>query len=207
MKKMYKAMLLVLCAALLVAGSVLGTLAYLQMKTETVTNTFTVGKVAITLDEAETNEYGVADDAADRVTANGYKLIPGHTYDKDPTVHLDADSELCYLFVEVVNEIAGIEAGTTIAAQMAANGWKPLSGNIWYYESVADASEKTEYVVFESFKIADDAEEDDIWTLLTDADTTNNPEITVTAYAVQADGFTSAQAAWTATFGAPVNNG
>jgi len=31
MKKMYKGMLLVMCAALLVAGSVMGTLAYLQM--------------------------------------------------------------------------------------------------------------------------------------------------------------------------------
>ena len=37
MKKMYKAMALVLCAALLVAGSIFGTLAYLQMTTGSVT--------------------------------------------------------------------------------------------------------------------------------------------------------------------------
>jgi predicted ribosomally synthesized peptide with SipW-like signal peptide len=52
MKKMYKVMLLVLCAALLIAGSVMGTLAYLK-DTKSVTNTFTVGKVEITLDEAK----------------------------------------------------------------------------------------------------------------------------------------------------------
>ena len=45
MKKMYKAMLLVLCAVLLVAGSVMGTLAYLKAQTGTVTNAMTVGKV------------------------------------------------------------------------------------------------------------------------------------------------------------------
>ena len=196
MKKMYKVMLLVLCAALLVAGSVMGTLAYLKMETGPVTNTFTVGKVEITLDEAKTDAYGVADLTADRVTTNSYKLIPGHEYTKDPTIHLDTDSELCYLFVEVVNEIAGIEDATTIADQMAANGWVNLSGNIWYYNGVANASVKTEYVIFGSFKIAGTA----------DISTYAGKTIKITGYAVQADGFATPEAAWTASgFGAPAN--
>ena len=59
MKKKTKALMLVLCAVLLVTASVLGTMAYLT-STEKVVNTFTVGKVAITLDEAKVNADGTA---------------------------------------------------------------------------------------------------------------------------------------------------
>ena len=80
MKTKSKALLLTLCAVLLVAASVLGTMAYLT-STDTVTNTFTVGKVEIKLDETDvTNPNGP------RVKANSYKLMPGTTYTKDPTV-------------------------------------------------------------------------------------------------------------------------
>ncbi len=57
MKKKTKALMLVLCAVLLVTASVLGTMAYLT-STDQVVNTFTVGKVAITLDEAKVNADG-----------------------------------------------------------------------------------------------------------------------------------------------------
>ncbi len=50
--KKFKALLVVACALLLVAASVFGTMAYLT-STDTVTNTFTVGSVAIKLDEAD----------------------------------------------------------------------------------------------------------------------------------------------------------
>ena len=55
--KKSKAILMALCAVLLVAASVMGTLAYLT-STDTVTNTFTVGNVQIKLDEAKVNEEG-----------------------------------------------------------------------------------------------------------------------------------------------------
>ena len=96
--KKSKAILMALCAVLLVAASVMGTLAYLT-STDTVVNTFTVGKVEITLDEADVNADGTPVQGADRVDANEYHLLPGHTYAKDPIVHVDADSEDCYLFV------------------------------------------------------------------------------------------------------------
>ena len=54
MKTRSKALVLTLCAVLLVVATVMGTMAYLT-STDTVTNTFTVGKVAITLDEAKVN--------------------------------------------------------------------------------------------------------------------------------------------------------
>ena len=52
MKKTKKALLLSLCAVMLVTASVLGTMAYLT-STDEVVNTFTVGNVAITLDETD----------------------------------------------------------------------------------------------------------------------------------------------------------
>lgn len=215
MKKMYKAMLLVLCAVLLVAGSVMGTLAYLKATTGPVTNTFTVGSVAITLNEAKVNEYGEklnanlvvwkeGDAPAPRVMKNAYKLIPGHTYVKDPKITVAANSEASYLFVRIKNDINGIEAAgdNTIAKQMDANGWTPLeSGSRIYYRSAAaTAEEAMEYPVFASFTIADNANDLEYWNKIS-----SETVVAVTAYAVQADGFSDAQAAWEATYGAPTN--
>ena len=100
MKTKSKALLLTLCAVLLVAASVLGTMAYLT-STDTVTNTFTVGKVEIKLDEAKVTADGIPVESADRVTANSYKLMPGTTYTKDPTVTVLNGSEDSYVRMKV----------------------------------------------------------------------------------------------------------
>jgi hypothetical protein len=196
MKKMYKAMLLVLCAILLVAGSVMGTLAYLQMQTGVVENTFTVGNVAITLDEAKVDEYG-AQVGTDRITAattatgaavgNKYKLIPGHTYKKDPTVTVKAGSENCWVF-------AKLEDGLGDASLITINaGWAEITttdGSLVYaYNTALTAGASA--TLFDKFTFADNANP------VTYAAAT----IKITAYAVQADGFDSAEDAWDATFG------
>lgn len=200
--KQTKVLLTLACAILLVAASVMGTLAYLTATSGTVTNTFTVGNVKFAgngLDEADVDEYGnlLYKDAGkkelnDRVTDNTYKLIPGHTYTKDPTVHIAANSERCWLFVKVVNPIASIEAGTTIAAQMANNGWVAVGGdwpNVYAYSSSIPTSTSVQDVeVFASFTLKDDA----------DVSGYANAAITVQAGIVQADGFTSFTDAWTA---------
>lgn len=199
--KKSKAILMALCAVLLVAASVMGTLAYLT-STDSVTNTFTVGKVEITLDEADVNADGTPVQGADRVDANEYHLLPGHTYAKDPIVHVDADSEDCYLFVKVVNEIAAIEekgtteapATTTVAAQMAAKGWKAVDGQTGVYvytnktENPVAVEGGANVTVFEKFVIDDNVNN-------TTLAGYNNKTITVTAYAVQADGFETKTAA------------
>lgn len=100
MKTKSKALLLTLCAVLLVAASVLGTMAYLT-STDTVTNTFTVGKVEIKLDEAKVNADGIPVEGAARVTENSYKLMPGNTYTKDPTVTVLKGSEDSYVRMKV----------------------------------------------------------------------------------------------------------
>ncbi len=100
-----KALLMSLCAVLLVAASVLGTMAYLT-DSKDVKNTFTVGNVAIKLDEAKVDENGtqVVDKDGNpvaRVTENEYKLLPGHTYTKDPTVTVLAPSVESYVRMKV----------------------------------------------------------------------------------------------------------
>ena len=202
MKKKTKALMLVLCAVLLVTASVLGTMAYLT-STDKVVNTFTVGKVAITLDEAQVNPDGTPVAGAARVKGNAYHLLPGHTYTKNPTVHVQANSENSFIFVKVENGIASYEAGTTIAAQIAANGWQPLKDdnnvdvkNV-YYKAYTKSAEITDLPVFGHFTIADRANAADSWNNFS-AET----KVTVTAYAVQQDGFASAAAAWGETFGA-----
>lgn len=178
-------------AVLLVSASVMGTMAYLTSNTEVVNNTFTVGSVEITLDETDVTVYGVKDTDV-RVTANSYKLIPGHFYIKDPTVHVTAGSEECWLFVKVENGISAIEGGEKkIADQMTENKWVALEGvdGVYAYQTTVNALEgKVDVPVFNSFIIDGEAE------------TSNyaNAAITIDAYAIQADGFTTAAAAWAA---------
>lgn len=196
MKTKSKALLMTLCAVLLVAASVLGTMAYLT-STDKVTNTFTIGKITITLDEAQVDADGKAQTNVPRVKENSYKLMPGHAYDKDPTVHVKKDSEDAYIFVKVENGISAFEADTKIAKQITDNGWSALDGftNVYYKSYSKDADKDVDLVVFRNFTIADGAEKINGWNTATGAN------ITITAYAVQQDGFTGAADAWGKTFG------
>lgn len=200
MKTKSKILLLMLCAVALVAASVLGTLAYLTSQDE-VTNTFTVGKVAIKLDETDVDD---STPDAERDQANSYKLMPGHEYTKDPIIHVDAASEDCYLFVKVDNQIAAIEAtNATVASQMATKGWVAVDGQAGVYVYIGTAggattaplavSANSNITVFEKIAIAGSVDNN---TLASYKDKT----ITVTAYAVQKDGFESKTAAeiWSA---------
>ena len=217
MKTKNKALLLSLCAVLLVAASVLGTMAYLTSQ-DVVTNTFTVGSVAITMDELDVDNdensndnvtYGEGENAVVRDKANAYKLLPGHSYTKDPIVHVDSKSEDCYLFVKVVNGITAIEDETTVANQMKANGWAVVEGVADTYVYIGTAENASaplavkagdDVPVFESFKIKGDVTNDELAQY-------NGKTITVTAYAVQKDGFENTAAAeiWNTAFGTPAN--
>ena len=195
MKTKRKALLLTFCAVLLVVASVLGTIAYLTSQDE-VKNTFTVGQVAIKLDEAKVNPDGTPVANADRVKANSYKLLPGHEYTKDPTVHVNAVSEDSWILVKVENGIAAYEANTTdykqIADQITENGWTALDGvaNV-YYKSYAQNAAGADLVVFKNFKVSDTANTVDGWANITE-------KVIVNAYAIQADGFETAEEAWAA---------
>ncbi len=192
MKRAKKVLLLALCAVLLVGATIAGTLAFLT-DTDEVKNTFTVGKIDITLDEAKVDEYGVPVEGAERVKTNTYKLIPGKTYVKDPEIHVSANSEDSYIFVRIQNGLAAYEAegNTTIAEQMKKKGWQAVSGTTdVFYKEYAKNTNDVDIEVFDSFTIASSHELGDNWN---DAE---KAEITITAYAIQRETMTSVEAAW-----------
>lgn len=198
MKTRTKVLGLMMAAVLLVSATIFGTMAYLT-STDEVTNTFTVGNVAITLDEAKVNPTtGKALENAERVKENKYKLLPGHEYDKDPIVHFAAKSEASWLFIEVTNEISELESKAqdykSIATQITDNGWTELENHTGvYYKSVSANTSETDavdYPVFAGFTVDGGVTGDTLAGY-------NGKTVKVTAYAVQADGFTTASAAWT----------
>ena len=215
---MKKKLTAVLTAVLIVVCSVAGTLAYLT-DSDSVVNTFTVGQVHITLDEAKVNADGSVVEGAERVNENEYHLIPGHTYAKDPTVTVEADSEECYvrMFVKVEN----IEALTsvlegekyvsedgTFLLQTLCGGWDSdvwefagaTGGNIYefrYYTSVAKDDEDTVLEpLFTTITLPGEEFGNEHMDGLAEV------KINVYAQAVQKDGFATAENAWTAV-GAP----
>lgn len=195
-KKILMALALIGCAIVLVAGTIAGTVAYLTSTTGTISNTFTVGKVNISMVESVTNEYGAVTTGTTS-TGNKYKLIPGHEYVKDPTITVTGGSESCYLFVKVENGISAIEAGTTIAAQMTANGWTALADQTGvYYKTYTSQEADLTVPVFANFTIANNA----------DVTTYGSAKINITAYAIQQDGLT-VDNAWTAVSTATSTNG
>ena len=182
MKKAKKVLLLALCAVLLVGATIAGTVAYLTSTTTEVKNTFTAGNVTITLDEAKVTEYGVKDGDS-RVSANKYKLIPGHTYVKDPTIHVDANSEDCWIFAKVVD---GLDDASAITIN---DGWTQVAttdddGVVYAYQTKMSAGSSA--TLFNEFTFAQNA----------NPETYKTASITIIGYAVQADSFATAAAAW-----------
>ena len=212
MKSGKKALLLALCAVLLVAATVMGTMAYLTATTGPVVNTFTIGNVAIKLDEAKVNEYGEAVESAERVEKNSYKLLPGHTYTKDPTVTVEKGSEPSYVKMTVTfskaNALDAIFAPDGANLTRIFNGYDAANwiakGNtkdadadtctyeFWYKEAVdASAADVKLDALFDSITVPGEITNEELATIA-------NMTITVNAYAIQADGFATADAAWAA---------
>ena len=185
MKARSKALLLALCAVLLVAVSVLGTMAYLTSKTQVITNTFTVGDINIELTETKPE-------------SKQAKIIPGVDIEKDPKVTVKKDSEACWLFVEVKEE------GTFVANKVTysiADGWTALPGvDGVYYREVATVTADTDFYVLAGntdhpngvVTVSDTLTKADVNNITAE----NQPKLTFTAYAVQKEGIDTAVAAW-----------
>ena len=209
MKTRSKALLLTLCAVVLVIATVFGTMAYLT-STDKVENTFTVGSVNIKLDEAKANPDGSLVANADRVKANSYKLLPGHTYTKDPMVTVLKGSEPSYVKMTVTfskaNELDAIFAPDganliSIFNNYDSTNWiykgntKDDTANtrtyeFWYKETVSapDADVALD-ALFDSITVPGEITKEQLATI-------KDMTITVNAYAIQADGFANADEAW-----------
>lgn len=200
MNKFTKILLTALCLVLVVALSVGGTLAWLTDNTETVTNTFTVGDINITLVEHAYNTENTSEITTTVSNENTYKMIPGTTYAKDPTVTVKANSEKCYLFVklEQVNNPSSYLTYTSMLEE-ANEGWTKLTDvdNVWY--RVVDASANdTSFTLLKDNKV--EVKDSIVKGTAGEGEVTmptTQPQLKYTAYAVQFDNVESAAAAWT----------
>ena len=207
---MKKKLMTVLALVLVIAMSVAGTYAYLT-STDTVKNTFTVGDVQIKLDEAKANADGTPVQGADRVKANSYKLLPGHTYAKDPMVTVLAGSESSYVKMTVTFTKAA-ELDAIFAPNGGANMtsiFNGYDGTTWIYkgntEDTANNTRTYEFWYKETVAAPNgDVALDALFDSITVPGTITNDQlatikgmtITVNAYAIQADGFANAADAW-----------
>ena len=219
MKTPAKILSLAAGAALLVTVSIAGTVAYLTAEDKAI-NTFTVGKATITLDETDVDEYGVKVSDV-RVDGNEYRLIPGQTYIKDPTVTITAGSEAVYVRMLVtINEMTALKAmcGEDFLPQNYVNGtWDetiwPCVGvtdngddSVTYEFRYTDPTKDTLQDVVDASGSADDLVLDALFETFTMPGTATadqlealeDLEITVVGNAIQAAGFADADAAWAA---------
>ena len=208
-KKRFVAILL--CVTLVALAAIGATFAYLT-DTKTVNNTFTMGNVAIKLDETNVN-----DPTGDRVTSNEYNVYPGAVVKKDPIVH-NTGKNAAYIraTINVENWMnncaayypefgiaypsAGYEQSLLLLVDALGNGWSIVGVETGKPFELGNFSAK--------FILKYDG------TLASGADTTamfNNVKvpagikngndfgaITVVAQAIQADGFDTWEAAFAA---------
>lgn len=189
MKK--KTLALLLALVLVFGAAVGGTIAYLTDTTGPIANTFTVGKVDITLTETfntDTNN----DQKNDAWQA---QLIPGTTYTKDPIVTVTADSEDCWLFVKF-EEIGSPKTYLTYTSNLtAANGWTQgddtdIPSNVWYRAvNKADATKSFHLLDGDTVTINSTAVTNE------NMNTAANAQLVYTAYACQSANM-SVEAAW-----------
>ena len=176
-----RALIAVLALTLLIGCSLGGTIAWLMDKTETVTNTFTVGDINIDLTETTTE----------------YKIVPGVDIEKDPKVTVEADSEACWLFVKVEEtNWPELKDGETRKVNYAiADGWIELAGEtgVYYREVSASAADQTFSVLLnDQVTVSETLTKAEINAITAD------PTLSFTAYAVQKEGMATAADAWAA---------
>lgn len=144
-----KILTIVLCFLLTVLVTAVSTLAYLTDK-ESLTNTFTVGHVDISVDETDTDEDGkilydeencpaegcTADQILRTEDGNQYHLLPGMRYLKDPVLTVKAGSAESY--IRMILKVTHCDAVDSLIAHHNLHdytdlfeGWLP---DVWIYQ-------------------------------------------------------------------------
>ena len=171
----------VLMLVLLVGGLI----AYFT-DTEDVTNTFTIGKVDITLTEPI---WDGADDTNDnKIPDYAEKMLPGTEIDKDPTVTVAADSADAYVFVKVEVPCVGTaEKRREVFTYTLESGWAELDEA----EKTCDANAVATHVYAHSAAMAANDTAKLFSTVILDEDLTQEEadglvaEMPINAYAIQ----------------------
>ncbi|MBE6108022.1 MAG: hypothetical protein E7192_05220 [Erysipelotrichaceae bacterium] len=187
--------ILICLTVLMILGTVTidQTLAWLVSESNPVVNTFTYGKIDLTLSETDTtldqdqNEY-----------TNLYEMVPGQIigdFDggikKDPLVTIAEGSEACWLFVELV-ESDNFDEFMEYSVLTGNGHWTALdSVEDVYYREVTEAETQIQYWIIENNEVrVKDNIKEKLNTLQ------ELPTLSITAYAVQRNGVETVQDAW-----------
>lgn len=173
--------LVALLAVVLVIGCVAGgTVAYLVSKTDTITNTFTVGDIKAELTET---------------TGNTYHIVPGVNITKNPKATIKADSEDCYLFVKV-DETNWPDVKNGDARKVdyqIADGWTKLEDGVYYREVGSNVADQDFPILKDNqVTVSDTLTKTDVEAIKA----AGEPTLKFTVYAVQQEKVESATAAW-----------
>lgn len=210
-KKRFVAILL--CVTLVALAAIGATFAYLT-DTKTVDNTFTMGNVAIKLDETNVN-----DPTGDRVTSNAYSVYPGAVVTKDPIVHNTGKNaayiratvnvsnwmNLCAAYYPDFKETYpndGYKAALNLLVGELGEGWSVVGVEAGDTFTIGQFDAK--FILKYDGKLAANADTTAMFqtvTIPTGIDNVNADSfsgVTVVAQAIQADGFDTWEAAFAA---------
>ena len=201
-KKRFVAILL--CVTLVALAAIGATFAYLT-DTKTVDNTFTMGNVAIKLDETNVN-----DPEGARVTSNAYNVYPGAVVTKDPIVHNTSKNaayiratvnvsnwmNLCAAYYPDFKETFpndGYKAALNLLVGELGEGWSVVGVEAGDTFTIGQFDAK--FILKYDGKLAADADTTAMFQTVTipagidNANTDSFKEVKVVAQAIQADGF------------------
>ena len=197
-----KVLVLVLAVLLIVGASVGGTLAWLQAKTENVTNTFTSAELFDTPEtdftvwehQATENADGTYSLGSEKVKANTYDILPGVNIPKDPTVDIVKLKENAYLYIKVT----GLPLPAGLTASVDSANWTLLDATdypgVYVYQNgtvVTPGSLTVSILTGNQITVSGDY-----------AGTADGTSLTFEAYMVQATGNgANAAEAWANTYG------
>lgn len=172
-----------IAAIVLVIGCTAGgTVAWLVSKPDPITNVFTVGDINAELTETKTE----------------FKIVPGVNIAKDPVATVTANSEDCYLFVELTEEnwpnFTEKDSTTRKVKYEIAKGWTKLESadGVYYREVTKNDTEDQAFHVLKNDQVT-------VSSTLTKKeanDIQKAPKLTVAVYAVQKESMGSAADAW-----------
>lgn len=178
----HKLIPLVVAVTLVVGVAIGGTVAYIVNKSNTITNTFTVGDVKLELTET--------DSPSGSTGSHIYEMTPKAKITKDAKITIKQGSVAHWLFVKIDSS----DSLSNFIEYKVSNGWEQLDSNsgVYYQKREAQTTGDVSLSVFQD----DQVETKNFTRDQIDAINNVNPTMTITAYAIQQDGFDNAIGAW-----------
>lgn len=190
MKNYRKIIAAVLVVAIVASCAVGATLAWLQDTTNTVTNTFSPSTIDIELKET--------------VDPN-FNMVPGTEYEKDPKATVKANSEACWLFVEVTENggVVTLADGTTtkwddfLTYTVDEAKWKPVAGYAGvYFREVGEEAADQSWTILTGNKVKVNNEVTKEMMDALKVAPAQKPTLSFTAYAIQSENIADEVTAW-----------